>query len=63
MYVHLIDIYVSAKIDEYQSLHFQDMRKKNSITDGYTDKKNNKKKKKKTAYRNFQSGVANIGAL
>ena len=37
MYVHLIDINVSAEIDEYPSLRFQDIRKINSFEDGHTD--------------------------
>ena len=28
---------MSAKTDEYPSLHFQDIKKKNSIMDGHTD--------------------------
>ena len=37
MWVYRIDINVSAEIDEYSSLRFQDIRKKQSVTDGHTD--------------------------
>ena len=30
-YVHIIDISVSAEIDEYPSLHFEDIRKKDRV--------------------------------
>ena len=41
MQVHLIDINVSAEIDEYPSLRFQDIRKNQSVTDGHTDGREN----------------------
>ena len=43
MYVHLVDINLSVDIDEYSSLHFQDIRKKTKVsqmdtwTDGWMD--------------------------
>ena len=36
MYVYLIDINMSAEIDEYPSLRFQDIRRKKRHTDGRT---------------------------
>ena len=35
--MYLIDIIVSAEIDEYPSLRFQDIRKKKKVSDGHTD--------------------------
>ena len=35
--MYLIDINVSAEIDEYPSLRFQDIREKKSVTDGHAD--------------------------
>ena len=37
MYVYHIDINVSAEIDEYPSLRFQDIRKNQSVTDRHND--------------------------
>ena len=37
MQVYLIDINVSAEINEYQLLRFQDIGENQSVTDGHTD--------------------------